>query len=476
MLAAKITAISVHNEAPIWSKEPLESYLLVIALGIIPGFAMIFLGTFIRILLATLLVTLLILVQIHNTDFIKTLYTLPSTSWIIVLCFVLVAILFYLIRERLDVFLLIIFGVVWVGAFFTDVQPFISVQTFPITSKKNTQLPPYIHIILDEHIGIEGISPRDDKHLELATNLRTQYIQRGFKIYGRAYSRDLLTQDSFPDFLNFKAVESLNDYVDAIGDTVIIKKNALFAALSQKGYHLTVFQSSYLDMCNNYESFHLKKCITYRITGVEYERTVSSDTLISSKKQSIYLLDFHNSPQATYRAFGEVLKLAQEVEMGEAYFIHLLLPHRQFVFDKNCSVIRKYGSNPQSYYGQVQCTQKLMDKLLQTLAKNPATKNSTLIIHSDHGSRVLIPEPKKNKFLPINFVQLFSSFFVVRSPLIKPGYDRTMLPLDVLLKTIVLGDSLTTVGADQKPFVFIRNDNQKNLGTFPMPEFSHGMV
>ena len=45
------------------------------------------------------------------------------------------------------------------------------------------------------------------------------------------------------------------------------------------------------------------------------------------------------STEAAYKTFPEVLELVKNVEMGNAYFVHLLLPHHPYKFNKECSLI-----------------------------------------------------------------------------------------------------------------------------------------
>ena len=116
-----------------------------------------------------------------------------------------------------------------------------------------------------------------------------------------------------------------------------------------------------------------------------------------------------------------------------------------------------------------------MDKVLGLLANNPAAKNATIIIHGDHGSRILNPEPQNNQHSPENLMQYFSTFFVVKSPLFIASYDRRMLPLDVLLKNIILGQEPPNDDLSDR-FVYLRKGELFDLGRLVMPEFSAGVI
>ena len=64
-------------------------------------------------------------------------------------------------------------------------------------------LPTVVHIILDEHIGIEGI-PADVQHgRETKALLKSFFRSYGFRLFGHAYSRYAGTRDSVPNMLNY---------------------------------------------------------------------------------------------------------------------------------------------------------------------------------------------------------------------------------------------------------------------------------
>ena len=48
-------------------------------------------------------------------------------------------------------------------------------------------LPPVVHILLDEHIGIEGLGG-DAAADAMKERLRSFYVNNGFRLFGGAYS------------------------------------------------------------------------------------------------------------------------------------------------------------------------------------------------------------------------------------------------------------------------------------------------
>lgn len=500
-LMALLTAFLAENSIDQFSSGALIASLILIILGLIPGFVMAFSNVYVRILLATTLLFFFIISQI------KILPLLPfglKYRYIAALAAVLIAGLLYLCRNYLDKLLFIFFGTLWLGSLFIPKHPLLTTEQFKLEKKTtNANLAPYIEIVLDEHIGLEGISTENEGD-KLASVLRDKYLNLGFKVYGKTYSRDFRSIASFANFLNFKPIDDLQSHIshDYEKDKHSLTKNALFEELSKQGYSIHVLQSSYLDLCTKKENFNLAECITYKHTA-----PVPGNPSLSNLERSIGLLeqvfkklhlDFTrierskiwaklNLPRleaqsilspstAAFQAFDEALALAKKVEGNNAYFIHLLFPHAPYVFNKDCQYLGEAEDKTKAYFEQVSCSHALIDKFLNVLAKNPAAADSTIIIHGDHGSRIEEPDIRLNYvFTPENIIKNYSAFFIVRSPLDKPVYDLSQISLDQLLKNIVF-KTKPDAHDDSQRTIYIRSGKDFDLGKHSMPNFQKGKV
>ena len=461
---------------------------------------MVFGGLTVRIAVVAMLILVFIGSLIDST----TLKEAIPIEWVdrifvIVALILVISVGVYLIRQHLDKFLFIFFGVFFAGSFFTSGNILHNENRFDVSGKSNDiSLPPYIHIILDEHIGIEGIPPEENKKIEVTNSLKSKYIQNGFQVYGRAYSRYTATKDSFTSFLMLKAIDNPSKYYQRNAETYYLKENKYFEKLSRNGYHINVIQSTFLDLCNKNKNISIKRCITYDILP-SYSLENRPDSLLlvfSSVLKKIHIRHLYGklqqsslgkslglpylvteSAQAAYNAFPMTLELLKNVEMGNAYFVHLLLPHGPYRFNKECSFTA--GRTPsesetkyQHYLEQVACVQSLLDQLLSKLDDNSKFKNSTIIIHGDHGSRVVPPEGIDSDE---NFIQSFSTFFAVRSPEHMAGYDRRPLALDDLLGKVVSGKEHNM---DNNGSVYLDKSYDEvttRLIRTPLPPFAHGL-
>src|SRR5207245_3601634 len=69
----------------------------------------------------------------------------------------------------------------------------------------NATLPAIVHIILDEHIGLDGLAPDNPRTPAVRQALDQFYLGNGFRVFGRAHSDYAFTTRSIPEILNFGA-------------------------------------------------------------------------------------------------------------------------------------------------------------------------------------------------------------------------------------------------------------------------------
>jgi hypothetical protein len=149
---------------------------------------------------------------------------------------------------------------------------------------------------------------------------------------------------------------------------------------------------------------------------------------------------------------------------GRVFFAHLLLPHSPYFLNADCSVIldssqwqsRRLDHNISTtigtpayrqeayvrYFEQVRCVMKRLDKLFTILEKQDMLDEATILVHSDHGSRITVVDPvevRRDRFTPLDSVDSFSALFAIRAPGIKPGYDKSLIALQNLFAGTVLG-------------------------------------
>jgi hypothetical protein len=239
--------------------------------------------------------------------------------------------------------------------------------------------PRIIHLILDAHIGIEGMPTNTDLGKAVKEQIVNFYHRYDFFLYGGAYSHYFRTWDAIPNALNFSAEPKQNAWVTRADNSspFRIRNNNYFKALSQRHYYLNVVESDILDFCSDSDSnAALQGCTTYRshalgaITRVHLP--VSQKVILvcvgylKSSHRFLALAPMYQSLQRKFTSHGVPLLSEAEdalwtpsssffgsmntmeimdglwdevlrVPPGNVLFAHLLLPHYPYLYNADCS-------------------------------------------------------------------------------------------------------------------------------------------
>ena len=389
--------------------------------------------------------------------------------------------------------------------------------------------PPVIHLILDGHIGIEGIPNDIDGGKALRESLLSFYERWGFRLYGRAYSKYILTHDSISNLLNgttSKIAGKMTTISHQHGTTVWKPvENRWFKLLSNNGYRIRVYETDYFDYCQDSVEA-IEYCYLYSTTSPQLLQPLD----LSSIEKAKFILDsyfFENSfmhiTRKVYSSVASILPAEFSVEWkrknyqfsslgaptalsklkadlvseprGRLFFAHLLIPHGPYIWDKNCTTHQNtdtwlsrrmnhkdmrsisddsYRDSAYKYYFlQIACTVSLLDDLLQTMEKTDILRDATVIVHGDHGSRITIADPIKpmmNYLRNEDYIDSFSTLFAIRSSETIPGYDNKLSAIQSLFSELVLQNEPIT--DDASVYLLTGPPKQKlPLEVVPIPSF-----
>jgi len=380
----------------------------------------------------------------------------------------------------------------------------------PAPATKRSDLPPVVHIILDEQIGLEGIPDDLPGGAALQTDLRDFYIDKGFRVYGAAFSHYHNTADSIANLLNATVRHRRLQFVTPSVFGYTVTENAWLDRLSAQGYRIHVYQTDYLDFCGG-KGHRIAKCTTVPATGIAVLEDLE---IAASEKAALLISKFSN--HSSFRGFGMWLssylsgfrsgveapsmaepdrhqqvslgaawaKIAAErlidefgkVEPGTAYFAHLLLPHRGFILDENCRMkpdLESWYNLPSlglksgqrldeasrqaryiEYFKQVRCAHRVIGQVLEALSRSGVLDEAITIIHGDHGSRIagLLPlQSHASSLTRTNLTDSSSTLFAIRSPDIPAGYDSSVRSVQALFAELVYGRPID----DERAVVFL---------------------
>ena len=474
----------------LFSDGAIKTYLIFIIVGLLLGVVLYKSLDSIRAILLSAIILLFIVYQLEELPSLpfdlKYRYVLPIFALCLAACL-------YLIKDELGKVFLLCLCILWGGSFFIFSAGDVKLER---NNQENNMLPPIIHIILDEHIGIDGI-PVTDKEVEyLKYQIIQIYNSRGFKIYERAFSRYDDTGASLSNAFNYAKSTDRDKYlVDASKkNKKLIEPNALFNDLYDEGYTLNVLESSELSFCSDIEgNSYIYRCKEYLydkllnskpivlLAGLAYKTRISVLLNIVLEQSGLpKIINPYTSSASTLAAINNNRDFITEAKNGHYYLIHLLLPHGPFSLNESCELTNKsiersdnsinYLDKYKSYMQQVMCITNVMSEIIDEIES--ANDKSKIYIHGDHGSRI-----QKNINLAnndINNIQLFSTLFVEKLNVESVGNKFSPIALEQLFKRIsnINNDSgFTDNSILKKDYI---NDNNENKWEILKP-FKNGV-
>ena len=375
-------------------------------------------------------------------------------------------------------------------------------------SIERPDLPLIVHVIVDEHIGIDGLPP-DESVPGLQADLRTFYHSLGFRTFDAAYSEYAQTEHSLGHVLNFSPGEYRSNLVrTAPGFKVGLSRNEYFSRMQQRGYRLRVVQSDALELCPEAETAACDTYFATRIAAVqdlplsasEKARLIAGNYLALSKLSDMaadsygmvrhqltavrihlprwrwYYRPVSFSGLAQMKKFQDTLAGARR---GEMYFAHFMMPHSPLLYDADCALtpVRQWpvGEHPSPqaaratayvrYDRQVRCTLKMVRDILDAIPSSLRT-DAVVVVQGDHGSRLTLSyhgAATDALAAPSEDRDTYSTLFAVRSPGLASGSDRRFVPITCILRSLVESGFQDVPGLDVcaiDPGVFTKRENK----------------
>jgi hypothetical protein len=407
-------------------------------------------------------------------------------------------------------------------------------QGWIASSRVSPDLPPVLHVVLDEGGGLRGLPDELRGTRPFRSWLVDHYRDQGFGVASHAYSEYMMTTDSLANLFNFtsSAVQGVN--LQGADDAYELTSNEYFAQLSRLGYRLHVHQSSYLDFCHS-PGAAVISCSTYpdnsiasiaglRIPTAEKSRFILNcylDSLAFLRKVRRDYLHIGNKlgiglpawpagnsrvgPLAVLPVVDDLERELRELKPGEFHFAHLMLPHSPYVFNSDCSIkteVRTWlGTAPfelrdplgdqnsdksraeryVAYMAQVRCTNLIIDRLLVAIRASGQWERAIIIIHGDHGSRIVrrrLTEDNLDRLADDDYRDAYSAFFAAR----KGGSVGKLDTRPRSLQTLLAGvwDIPVRQPQSQRVYLLARNDVEYRptplRGFEPIPGLSQTRV
>lgn len=430
--------------------------------------------------------------------------------------------LVFFLRRQINKVLIVAFSAILLSTPIFQLPLFsVSSEQTRASTKIDNTLPLVVHLILDEHMGVGGMTNRLLNGDRIRKSIEHFYVENDFRLFSRAYSEYFDTHSSLATSLNADYPNSAQVAVKH-RDKYILTKNSYLNQWAENGYAINILQSSYFDFCRN-EAVQVESCTTYKHDAFD-EVSVSTlplkdrITLISTMYYSsltmfrllklieIYLRKLVDQSDVSHSVFGlwhgrigplavrssfdALIDNVSKSQGGELFFAHLLMPHYPYVYDSHCSIRtpisswqtrqRVDGRNSQSsrqqryllYFEQVECTIKLLDHLFAAMKKAGTYENSIIIVHGDHGSRITRMDPDTsnvNQLTIDDYIDSYSTLYAIKKPNMQPGIDGRMMSLpDLSLYALGLGPM--SAPEMKQHFIYLPNEDGPYI-RWPLPYF-----
>jgi hypothetical protein len=421
------------------------------------------------------------------------------------LVFLASCLVFWILRRHAHRIVSVVMATLLALTFLSPRSEAVGVENAPHASLSggHADRPLILHLLLDEYIGLEGLPP-DLTPAGFKDDRQAFFVERGFRVFGKAYSEYSMTVWSVPHLLNLSPGRYVSDLTvpGPAPRTYRLTRNAYFDRLARLGYAIRVHEPDYLYLCADSRS---ASCRTYgRSLSVLDRLDVPLDVkvsvvggtylalseaygrmrdhyriarLTSARNLALPAWNWEQTvpaPARTMPMFDAVAADLSNAQRGTLVFAHILMPHYPYVYDANCAqrpanewllrsdndrvnVLAGIINVPEgraaryaSYFQQVACTERKIARLLEAIP-HALRDDAIIIVQGDHGSRITLVDPTEVATATqavSDYADAFSTMFAVRSAAIEPGYDLRMTPITCLLRTLVDSNFASTSGID----------------------------
>jgi hypothetical protein len=304
--------------------------------------------------------------------------------------------------------------------------------------KVNKNYPDIYYIIVDRYARNDVLK----KYYNFDNSEFTNYLkEKRFFFADKTLSNYPTTTMSLASIFNMKY---LNFFTDEYGKkqsdfkpvVKTLRNNEVGRLLKEKGYTY-INMGSWWWLTQKFNdadyNFNSKGLVNDEFTVRFLETTLFSEisNYILPEK---YKLNFRNEQKNIALYQVEKLKGIVKMDSPKFVFVHLLIPHNPYVFDKDCNYVNekitKNQKEMKNYLDQLQCTNKFLKEMINNILDN-SKKEPIIVLQSDEGPHpIKSPLPKDNYWRAADTIALEEKFKVLNI-LYLPGIDYTTLSNDL---------------------------------------------
>jgi hypothetical protein len=422
-------------------------------------------------------------------------------------------------KVLISAFLAILFSTLVIGAFDKGE---VSLPNKASVQGSAGRAPITVHLILDEHLGLAGMTSRVPGGDAIRREIQQFYARFGFRVFSHAYSQYFETWTSLAGAMNFDASDQASAYLTRKRFGYSLDRNAYLKSYSDLGYNINIYQSNYIDFCAGEEA-QKYRCTNYKIDNIDREEIAPLPVL----ERVRLLLDMYYSsvsivkittlvephfnkwlerkgidfprpdfwhgrvgPLAAMPSFEQLITDVTGARDRSMFFAHLLVPHYPYVYGATCRArspissweLRSPNTGPNAedtrrkrhveYFNQIRCTVQMLERLFEAMQHDGTFDAATIIVHGDHGSRIGLLEPSAANLPAMSiddYLDGYSTLFAIKAPGVSPGIDGRMLPLPNLMSYAMPQGAPRPRKLPQATAYAV--DGNNGHIEFPLPEF-----
>lgn len=382
--------------------------------------------------------------------------------------FLAIFVICILMRRNLSPIVSAVFGTIALTTLILPVSVGGEAELAGAIPENRADLPPVIHIVLDEHTGLDGVPSGFAQSAEARRAIEATF--EDFQLHSRAYSRFAETVLSLASLLNGNLGEDVSEIVDNGVFVFTPQRNDWFDILKRRGYAISVYQSAWLDFCGG--PVPADACYTYPLFSPNAVQrmplSVGERLGVLAKKLVFGVRTLQTSPLAANEALDRFSSDVARAPRGVAYVLHLLMPHHDYFYSSDCSLAdpsawerEEYGDDGvfsdaerdrlyDRYLGQMICTDRRIETVLARLKEIGVYEEATIIVHGDHGSRNGRSPYMGgiDRYSEAEMIDNFATLFAVKAPGIAPGIRREPAPIQELFAELFLEGEAVQAGDD----------------------------
>jgi hypothetical protein len=309
-------------------------------------------------------------------------------------------------------------------------------DSVPVVSASlpNQAYPDIYYIVLDEFSGFEPM--RQYWNFQGVDDFKQFLENKGFFVAEQSHGASTVTLYELATRLNYRDYPCCNNvriYFAAIAN------NQVARYLKTEGYTTVTFDESEsvfpadLPMQTDYSYSRAPDSTPSSALLDDFGILVINNTMLRAfsniYEPSIVVPAVKAHKDMLFFTLDKMKDL-NEVSSPKFVYVHLLLPHMPFIFDKNGVVITTtYNTNWNDYLGNYIFSINYAEKMIDNILSQADPKRPPIIIlQSDHGARNQIYYGNEETLLK-DFPEEFKTSILFA--LYMPGYDTSGLPQDI---------------------------------------------